>query len=185
MKRSQNAVTPVRALSSVKRWLAASVKSFDGPGHSMTTAPSAPQLSTSRPACKRLKTSATRSSKSRAGSRLRSSQPAAAVSPNSTAEKSGLIHRTGFAAAIRLQSAAVKPVAAASWPGSAKISCSAPRRRPPCRQASASAWPSGTHSGFFDNSTPAVLARSPLSVAILALGSLMQASAQERATAWR
>lgn len=137
LKRSQNAVTPVRALSSISLWLAVSEKSLDAPKHSITTAPSAAQDSASCPARKRLVASETRSSKSRAGSSPKSSHPSAAISPASIAENCGRIQSTVFFAATRPHNAATKPVAAASWPGAAKISCSAPRRSPPSRHASA------------------------------------------------
>ena len=143
LKRSIKAVTFVSAAPSVSRRLALRSSTLCSPTTSIATAPSAEQLSASDAARSASSACATRKIRNFDGSMPSSSNPVAAISPNSIPEKSCRIQRMGLPFATRAARPTANPVAVASCPVAANTSCSAPFRRPPCRNASASAIPSG------------------------------------------
>jgi hypothetical protein len=145
--RSMRPVTPDIRAARVSLRLAARSNCRVSPQISSTTAPSASQASASADVRSAVSTSGARTVTTRRGSRPSSLHPLIDSAPDSTSVKSCRTHSSGRRALTRRANPATNPVAAALCRPSANTSCTAPRARPPCSAASASAWPSATRSG--------------------------------------
>jgi hypothetical protein len=148
--RSNRPVTPEACAASVSLRLATRSSWRVSPQTSSTTTPSASQASASAAVRNAASTSAARTVTRRRGSRPSSASPLIDSAPDSISVKSCRIQTSGRRAAARPASPATKPVAVALCrPPSANTSCMAPKARPPCSVASASACPSATLRGAY------------------------------------
>jgi hypothetical protein len=148
--RNSKAVTPDACAASVSLRLATRSSWRACPQTSSTTLSSASQASASAAVRSAVSTSAARTVTSRRGSRPSSANPLIDSAPDSISVKSCRTHTSGLRAITRPARPkrparpATNPVAAALCRPSANTSCTAPKARPPCSTASASACPSAT-----------------------------------------